>query len=161
MLKLLKKDNRAADCKPRRPAMALEALDQDAQRIVFVGLCNPFEPWVAVNLSSTSRELWEATWVLQQQLRADHEATAALCRKTGMRNCTELCEAKQGLWINKGPTAAELALLGTLVAGDHRRAIGRFFPFKSTKPKHHPLGDIHYRYVTLRRGSLHVLTACV
>ena len=32
--------------------MALAALDEDAQRIVFVGLCNPLEPWVAVNLSS-------------------------------------------------------------------------------------------------------------
>ena len=141
--------------------MALEALDQDAQRIVFVGLCNPLEPWVAVNLSSTSRELWEATWVLQQQLRADHEATAALCDRMGMQNYQELRETKHVMHTYNSLTAAELALLGTLVAGDHRRAIGRFFPFKSTKPKHHPLGDIHYRYVTLRRGSPHVLTACV
>ena len=94
--------------------MALAALDQDAQRIVFVGLCNPFEPWVAVNLSSASRELREATQALQQQLRADHEATAALCRKMGMQNCKELREAKEVEWDGKGLTAAELALLGTL-----------------------------------------------
>ena len=94
--------------------MALAALDQDAQRIVFVGLCNPLEPWVAVNLSSASRELRGATQALQQQLRVDHEATAALCRKTGMQNCKELREAKVVDWDDKGLTAAELALLGTL-----------------------------------------------
>ena len=94
--------------------MALAALDEDAQRIVFVGLCNPLEPWVAVNLSSASRELRGATQALQQQLRAGHEATAALCLKTGMRGCKELREATAVDWEDKGLTAAELALLGTL-----------------------------------------------
>ena len=63
--------------------MALAALDEDAQRIVFVGLCNPLEPWVAVNLSSASRELrgrGDAGAAAAAE-RVDHEATTALCRK--------------------------------------------------------------------------------
>ena len=83
------------DCKHGRVAMALAALDEEAQRIVFVGLCNPFEPRVAVNMSSASRELREATQVLQQQLRVDHEATAALCPKMSMR-IAELQGAARG-----------------------------------------------------------------
>ena len=94
--------------------MALAALDEDAQRIVFFGLCNPFEPRVAVNLSSASRELREATQAQRQQLRADHEATAALCHKTGMQNCKELREAKLVESVDNGLTTAELALLGAL-----------------------------------------------
>ena len=81
--------------------MSLAALDQDAQRIVFDKLCNVLDPRVAVNLSSTSRELWEATKALRQQLRTDHEAAAALCLKVGMRGCKELREATVVEWIDK------------------------------------------------------------
>ena len=37
-----------------------------------------------------------------------------MCRKLGHRNCKALREAKQVDWCNKGLTADELKLLGTL-----------------------------------------------
>ena len=94
--------------------MALSKLSGDEQRILFTQLCNVLDPRHAVALSSVSHELWELTQVLLQQLRADHEAAAALCRKVGLRSCKELREAKGVNWFNKGLTAADLALLGTL-----------------------------------------------
>ena len=65
-------------------------------------------------LSSTCNELRELTQALLQQLRADHQAAAALCRKVGLQSCKELRKAKVAFWYNKGLTAADLALLGTL-----------------------------------------------
>ena len=59
--------------------MALCALSGDEQRILFVQLCNVLEPRIAVYLSSASHELWELTPALREQLRAGHEAAAALC----------------------------------------------------------------------------------
>eukprot|EP00964_Phaeocystis_antarctica_P142587 scaffold107865_cov64-Phaeocystis_antarctica.AAC.1 len=94
--------------------MALAALSGDEQRIVFVQLCNRLEPRLAVYLSSASHELRELTQALLQQLRADHEAAAALCRKVGMLSCKQLREAKEAVWFNKGLTADDLTLLGTL-----------------------------------------------
>eukprot|EP00964_Phaeocystis_antarctica_P108303 scaffold72916_cov67-Phaeocystis_antarctica.AAC.7 len=94
--------------------MALLSLSGDEQRIVFVQLCNVLEPRTAVYLSSASLELWELTQALLQQLRADHEAAAALCRKVGMRSCKELREAQTVICRNKGLAAADLRLLGTL-----------------------------------------------
>ena len=94
--------------------MALSKLSGDEQRIVFTQLCNVLEPRLAVALSSISNELRTATQALLQQLRTDHEAAAALCRKVGMRSCKELREAKNVWWENTGLTAGELALLGTL-----------------------------------------------
>ena len=73
--------------------MALVALSGDEQRILFGQLCNVLEPRTAVALSSTCNELRTATEALLQQLRTDHEAAAALCRKMGMRSCKELREA--------------------------------------------------------------------
>ena len=75
--------------------MAFAALSEDEQRILCVQLCNVLEPRLAVALSSVSRELREATQALQQQLRADHEATAALCPKMSMR-IAELQGAARG-----------------------------------------------------------------
>ena len=98
----------------RRAAMALSKLSGDEQGIVFVQLCNVLDPGVAVALSSVSNELWTATQALLPQLRADHEAATALCRKVGLRSCKELREAKLVDWFCKGLTAAELALLTTL-----------------------------------------------
>eukprot|EP00964_Phaeocystis_antarctica_P085168 scaffold53745_cov66-Phaeocystis_antarctica.AAC.1 len=94
--------------------MALSKLSGDEQRILFTQLCNVLEPGLAVALSSVSHELRELTQALLPQLRADHEAAAALCLKVGMRSCKELREAKQVYWLAKGLTAADLALLGTL-----------------------------------------------
>eukprot|EP00964_Phaeocystis_antarctica_P069786 scaffold42455_cov59-Phaeocystis_antarctica.AAC.1 len=94
--------------------MALSKLSGDEQRIVFTQLCNVLEPRLAVYLSSASNELRTATQALLQQLRTDHEAAAALCRKVGMRSCKELREAKNVWWENTGLTAGELALLSTL-----------------------------------------------
>jgi hypothetical protein len=94
--------------------MALAALSGDEQRIVFVQLCNVLDPRLAVALSSINNELRTATQEGRQQLRADHEAAAALCLKVGLRSCKELREAEGVRWIKKGLTADELALLGTL-----------------------------------------------
>eukprot|EP00964_Phaeocystis_antarctica_P024145 scaffold13520_cov57-Phaeocystis_antarctica.AAC.2 len=94
--------------------MALAALSGDEQRILFTQLCNVLDPGLAVALSSVSNELRTATQALLPQLRTDHEAAAALCRKVGLRSCKELREAKHIVWYNKGLTVADLVLLGTL-----------------------------------------------
>jgi hypothetical protein len=94
--------------------MALSKLSGDEQRIVFTQLCNVLDPRLAVALSSINNELRTATQEGRQQLRADHEAAAALCLKVGLRGCKELREAKEVWSLNKGLTADELALLGTL-----------------------------------------------
>ena len=94
--------------------MALSKLSGDEQGIVFVQLCNVLDPGVAVALSSVSNELRTATQPLLPQLRADHEAATALCRKVGLRSCKALREAKRVYCYNKGLTAADLGLLGTL-----------------------------------------------
>ena len=94
--------------------MALSKLSGDEAGIIFDGLRNVLEPRTAVALSSASNELRTATQALLPQLRADHEAAAALCRKVGMRSCKELREAKEVDWRNKGLSSVDLALLGTL-----------------------------------------------
>ena len=95
--------------------MALLSLSGDEQRILFTQLCNVLEPGVAVALSSVSHELREPTLALLQQLRADHEAAAALCRKMGLWSCKELREAKEvKLWEDKGLSSDDFATLGTL-----------------------------------------------
>eukprot|EP00964_Phaeocystis_antarctica_P159093 scaffold130026_cov58-Phaeocystis_antarctica.AAC.3 len=94
--------------------MALVALSGDEQRILFTQLCNVLEPRLAVYLSSTCNELREPTQELLPQLKADHEAATALCRKVGLQSCRELREAKEVEWYEKGLAAADLALLGTL-----------------------------------------------
>ena len=94
--------------------MALSTLSGDEHGILFVQLCNVLDPGIAVALASVSNELRTATRGPLQQLKTGHEAAAALCRKLGRRNCKALREAKQVLWCNKGLTADELKLLGTL-----------------------------------------------
>ena len=94
--------------------MALVALSGDEQRILFTQLCNVLDPGLAVALSSVSHELWTATQALLPQLRAEHEVAAALCLKMGLQSCKELRDARQVHWINKGLSAADLALLGRL-----------------------------------------------
>ena len=64
-------------------------------------------------LSSVSHELRELAQALLQQLRADHEAAAALCHKV-LRSCKELREAKEVYGIKTGLTEADLATLGSL-----------------------------------------------
>ena len=95
--------------------MALAALTGDEQCIIFSQLCNALDTRVAVAFSSTSSELRAVTQAQRQQLRADHEAAAALCLKMGMRSCKELREAKDVRWYNKALTADDLASLS--VAG--------------------------------------------
>ena len=95
--------------------MALSKLSGDEQGIIFVKLCNVLDPRVAVDFSSASSELWEAsTLALRQQLRAQHEAATALCLKMGMRSCKHLREAKYFVWKNKDLSETDLALLGKL-----------------------------------------------
>jgi len=58
--------------------MALSKLSGDEQRVIFSRLRNVLDPYVAVAFGSASNELWEATKVPRQQLKADYEAAAAL-----------------------------------------------------------------------------------
>jgi len=96
-------------------AMALSAeLSRDEQGVIFVQLCNVLDPGLAIALASVSNELRTATRAPLQQLKTEHEAAAALCRKLGHRDCKALREAKEVNWWNKGLTVDELALLGTL-----------------------------------------------
>ena len=94
--------------------MALSKLSADEQGVLFVQLCNVLDPGIAVALNSVNNELRTATRVPLEQLKADHEAAAALCRKLGHQNCKALREAKDVTWDNKGLTVDELKLLGTL-----------------------------------------------
>ena len=93
--------------------MAFPMLSGDQQRSIFCHLWNTLDPRDAA-FSGVNLELQASTQALLQQLRADHEAAAALCLKVGMRSCKELREAKQVHWNNKGVTVADLELLGTL-----------------------------------------------
>ena len=105
--------------------MALAALSGDEQCIIFSQLCNVLDPGVAVGYGSTNSELRAVTQPLLQQLRADSEAAAALCRKMGFRSCRELRRAKD-LYSNcKCLSADELALLGTL--GSVLPALEKFY----------------------------------
>ena len=94
--------------------MALAALSGDEQCIIFVQLCNTLDPGIAVAFGSISSELRALTQAERQQLRADYEVATALGLKAGMLSCKELREAKSVILRNKGLTADDLALLGTL-----------------------------------------------
>jgi len=98
--------------------MALSKLtvSGDEQGIILGQLCNPLEPRLAMYCScSASKELRALlTPAMRQQLRADHEAAAALCRKVGTRSCKELREAPMVNWFFKGLSATHLATLGSL-----------------------------------------------
>ena len=95
--------------------MALSKLSGDEQGIIFLQLCNPLEPRIAVDFSSASGELRALlTPALVQQLRTDHEEAAALCLKIGMRSCKELREAKVVVWCHEGLPVADLSTLGRL-----------------------------------------------
>ena len=93
---------------PRRDGAVEARLSGDEQRILFTQLCNVLDPGLAVALSSASNELRTATQALLPQLRADHEAAAALCLKVGLRSCKELREAKEVHWILKGLSVTDL-----------------------------------------------------
>jgi len=105
--------------------MALSTLSGDEQRIIFSHLCNVLDPGIAVAFSSASSELWAQTQAPRQQLRASHEAAAALGHKAGKRSCKELREARTfeslisferrgDLSLLKGLSSDDLALLGKL-----------------------------------------------
>eukprot|EP00964_Phaeocystis_antarctica_P073874 scaffold45372_cov69-Phaeocystis_antarctica.AAC.1 len=97
-----------------RAAMALSKLSADEHGIILGQLCNALEPRLAVYFSSASSGLrLLLTPALRQQLKADHEAAAALCRKMGT-SCKELREETEVEWVNKGLSTADLATLGTL-----------------------------------------------
>jgi hypothetical protein len=91
--------------------MALALLSGDEQCIIFSQLCNVLDTRVAVAFSSTSSELRAVTQAQWQQLRADHEASAALCLKMGLRSCKELREATV---VSCGLSVDDLATLGAL-----------------------------------------------
>ena len=94
--------------------MALSKLSADEHGIILRQLLNPLEPRLAVYFSSANSGLRVLlTPALLKQLRADHEAAAALCRKVGM-NCKELREALIFNWTKKGLSTADLTTLATL-----------------------------------------------
>ena len=95
--------------------MALSKLSGDEQRNVFSQLCNVLDPGIAVAFGSISNELRAATKVPRQQLKIEHEAAAALSHNLGMWSCKELLEAREIAMTTRGPTAADLAHLGSLV----------------------------------------------
>ena len=110
--------------------MALLRLSGDEQHVIFGRMCNPLDPGVAVAFGSCCNELRAlVTPALLQPLRADHEVAAALCLKVGYRSCQELREAKEVYLLNKGLTAADLVLLGTL--GSVLSALERLTLFES------------------------------
>ena len=94
--------------------MALSKLSGDEQCVIFSQLCNPLDTRIAVAFGSTSRELRAVTQAPRQQLRADHEAAAALCRKMGRGSCKSLRKATIVRCWSKGLSADDLATLGTL-----------------------------------------------
>ena len=97
------------------PAASMEALPNELLQHILSQLCNALEPRLAMYFSSVNSGLRVLlTPALRQQLRADHEVAAALCRKVGMRSCKELREATKLEWLNKGLAAADLATLSTL-----------------------------------------------
>ena len=103
--------------------MALLALNDDALGVIFEGLRNTLDPRVFVDLSGASKGLRALTQALLQQLKADHEAAAALCLKVGLQllkagsaTPKELREAKK-FTCHAGKdylSADDLGLLGTL-----------------------------------------------
>jgi hypothetical protein len=95
------------------PCVVSLALCDDALGVVLEGLRNTLDPRVLLTLSSACRELRALTQAIRRRLRADHEAATALCLKLG-GSCKELRETRVLAWGNKGATADDLALLGTL-----------------------------------------------
>ena len=109
--------------------MALLVRSEDEQRVLFGQLCNTLEPHGAVALASVSRGLRATTQALLQQLRADHEAAAALYRKMkhleqqhleqmlqdpDARCCKKLRETKQLDCVHPSLSSTDLATLGSL-----------------------------------------------
>ena len=96
------------------PAASMEALPNELLQHILSQLCNALEPRLAMYFSSVNSGLRVLlTPALRQQLRADHEVAAALCRKVGT-SCKKLREARKVDWLRKGLCAADLATLGTL-----------------------------------------------
>ena len=68
-------------------AVIYEALNRDVVGILFSRLCNPVEPRVAVAFGIATPWLLELTKELREQLKADHEAAAALYPKLIAHAC--------------------------------------------------------------------------
>ena len=96
------------------PAASMEALPNELLQHILSQLCNALEPRLAMYFSSVNSGLRVLlTPALRQQLRADHEVAAALCRKIGT-SCKELREATAVSWVCKRLSAVDLATLGKL-----------------------------------------------
>ena len=89
-------------------------LSGDEHGVLFILLCDVLDPGIAVAFSSVNRELRTATRAPRQQLKADHEAAAALCRRLGHRSCKALREVRVLECWGRGLSAEELGLLGEL-----------------------------------------------
>ena len=102
--------------------MALSALSGDELNSIFIQLCNPLEPRVAVAFSIASHGLQVSTQVARQQLRTQHEAAAYLCHKAGkshfnespMSTCEQLRMAKSAFWVDLSLSAADFTTLAML-----------------------------------------------
>jgi hypothetical protein len=142
--------------------MALALLSGDEQCIIFSQLCNVLDTRIAVAFSSTSSELRAVTQAQRQQLRADHEAAAALGRKMGMWSCKALREEKRVRCFRKtaspwttwtwGLSVDDLATLGTLGS-----VLPALQELKLTEPKAGPDG-VQRLAVGLGAGALPAVT---
>jgi len=115
---------------PSDEVVSMVALPDELLQHIFKQVCNDvcnmIDPRAAVALSRAGHRMRAATQALLPQLKAYHEAAAALCLKLrkrslggstdrALRSYKELREAKEVYWIGRGLNAADLALLGKLV----------------------------------------------
>ena len=115
------------------PAVSMVALPNDLLQIIIQDVFKRsarLDPRDAVAFGSVSKELRTATQELQQQLQANHQVATALCVKLGHQSCKELREATWVEWFEKGPSEADLALLGKL--GAELRALGHLILCESS-----------------------------
>jgi len=92
----------------------LGALSHDELGVIFDGLADPLQPFVAVALSSTCLGLRTPLRPALEVLKERRERAVALCRKVGWGNM-ELRDAQQLNWLNIGLTADDMASLAMIL----------------------------------------------
>ena len=106
----------------------LGALSHDELGVIFDGLADPLQPFVAVALSSTCLGLRTPLRAALEVLQQRHEKAAALGRKAGKRmfdiksgltfvplTCTDLRDAEDLRWHYRCLTADDMATLATIL----------------------------------------------
>ena len=94
-------------------------LSNDELGVIFDGLADPLEPFVAVALSSTCLGLRTPLRAGLEVLKERHARAAALCRKVHMSfrpcSCALLRDAEELNWRSRDLTADDMATLGMLL----------------------------------------------